>query len=248
VNFNSATTVTKQYVPPPVKFVAQVEPVKEVTLHGSADFEFWQERLQSEQLQPVPKDGRAQVFVSATEAKFLGLTFRECIIGVHVTRVSDGVDIANSMFLLHAWNSLRAFAWIERNFFGTPYYPGQINVSPQSPASFQVSEQNSPSIDAAIGSSHHAPTSIDDEFWQGPIYLPRRKGGAQKLFIAKLAGKTEHFPFATREDKCTLTPTDSCPVIGELLASHFTPVAWHVRRAAAHAKSKTYRAADFFRN
>ncbi|WP_425617951.1 hypothetical protein NA78x_001641 [Anatilimnocola sp. NA78] len=231
---------------PPLKFVAQVEPVKEVTLHGHADLAYWQNRLRGEELQPASCDGSAQLFVSATEAKFLGLTFRECIIGIQVAREHETEAAAGAMYLLHAWNSLRAFAWIERNLFSTPYYPGQIRVAAQAPATFQINERGVTLIDAAIGGTA-PPTKIAEETWQGPIFLPRKNGGPQKLFVARLEGRTEHFPFVPAADQFTLTPSDSCAVIRELVESQFTPYAWHVRQAAAHAKSKTYRVADYFR-
>jgi hypothetical protein len=118
---------------PAIKYVAEVSPVKEVTLHGLADLSFWQEQLAAEGLTPLAQDGKAQLFISATEARFKGIRFRECLIGIHVQRVNAEPDDMPAMFLLHAWNSLRLFAWIERTLFGTPYYPGQIKVEPKQP-------------------------------------------------------------------------------------------------------------------
>ncbi|QDU25737.1 hypothetical protein ETAA8_08070 [Anatilimnocola aggregata] len=239
-------TPARAITSPAIKFVAKVEPVKEVTLHGSGDLAFWQDRLAAESLQPLPREGRAQLFISATEARFMGLTFRECIIGIQVVRASHANSGDGAMFLLHAWNSLRAFAWIERNLFNTPYYPGQIVVDPTAPARLQLSESGVEVIAANIGTTRQ-PTEIAEEAWQGPIYLPTSNGGAQKLFIARLSGQTEHFPFHAAEDQFLLQPAATCPVIRQLSESHFTPNAWHIRQAAAHAKSKTYRVSDFLR-
>ena len=72
---------------PAIKYVAEVSPVKEVMLLGLADLAFWKERLAAENLTPLAQGGQAQLFISATEARFHGIRFRECIIGVHVQRV-----------------------------------------------------------------------------------------------------------------------------------------------------------------
>lgn len=229
---------------PTIKYVAEVAPVKEVTLHGLAELSFWRERLKSEELEPIARDDQAQLFISATEARFGGIQFRECIIGVQVQRTKGPAADLPAIYLVHAWNSLRAFAWIERNLFGTPYYPGQIIVNPQRPAQLQLAERGTVHITAQMNPSARDPAEIAEENWHGAIFLPRRSQRPQQLFIAKLAGRTEHFPFDSG-DQFQLTPSPQCPAIGWLLDSHFTPHAWHIRQAAAHAKSKTYRANQF---
>jgi hypothetical protein len=230
--------------PDNIKYVAQVAPVREVTLHGVAELAFWQDKLHGENLQPLASEGQARLFVSATEARFMGLRFRECIVGIQV----EPRDEQPAMYLLHAWNSLRAFAWIERTMFGTPYYPGQIAVDPQSPARMQLSERGQPLITAARSAESREPVQVVEENWQGAIFLPTKQGSAQQLFIAKLAGATEHSPFAAARDQFLLERADNCPTLGWLLDSHFTPQTWAIRQTAAHAKSKTYRADQFFRS
>lgn len=230
--------------PDKIKYVAQVAPVREVTMHGLADLAFWQEKLRGENLQPMPSQGQAQLFISATEARFMGLRFRECILGIQV----EPRDEQPAMYLLHAWNSLRAFAWIERTMFGTPYYPGQVTVDPQSPAKMQLSERGQPLITAARSAESPEPAQFVDENWQGAIFLPTKQGRTQQLFIAKLAGATEHSPFAAASDSFALARAENCPALSWLLDSHFTPQRWAIRQAAAHAKSKTYAADQFFRS
>lgn len=228
---------------PNIKYVAEVSPVKEVTLHGLAELDVWQERLAAEELTPVARDGRAQLFISATEARFKGIRFRECLIGVHVQRLNARPDDMPAMYLLHAWNSLRVFAWIERNLFGTPYYPGQIEVEPQQPIRFQLSERGKQFAAGSIGPRE--PERVVEEHWQGTIFLPRKGNKPQQLFVAKLAGLTEHYPYDIFRDPVALLDSSSCPALGWLIDSQFCPTAWHIRPQAAHAKSKTYRADQF---
>lgn len=225
----------------PVRYVAQVAPVKDVTLHGLADLAFWQEKLRGENLLPLANEGRAQIFLSATEARFMGIQFRECLIGIHVEPNNE----QPAMYLIHAWNSLRAFAWIERNIFGTPYYFGEIAVEPQFPANFTIVAARQPIVAAMMHKQSREPRAIAEENWQGTIFLPRKNSGPQQLFIAKLAGRTEHFDFIPTDDRLTLSRCESCPTIGWLIDSGFTPQTWAIRQAAAHAKSKTYRADQF---
>ncbi len=247
----------------PVKYVAEVSPVKEVTLHGTADLAYWREKLAAENLQPLAADGLAQVFVSATEARFMGITFRESLIGIHVQPTSTMPEGMPAMFLIQAWNSLSAFAWIERTMFGTPYAAGKIAVEPKFPASLELSQRGERLITAAMSAESQQSTETAEENWHGAIFLPRRKGGKQTLFVAKLAGLTEHFSFRAGDTfelvgiGCGVCPSPQPfprsaeerkrgDAVGSLLDSHFSPRAWHVRQAAAHAKSKTYRADQFF--
>lgn len=231
--------------PPPIKFVAEVSPVNEVTLHGTADLSFWQDRLRPEKLTPLAENGRAQLFVSGTETRYLGIQFRECILGIHVAPQRQQAQDVPTMYLLHAWNSLRAFAWIERNLFSTPYYPGRIKVEPQLPALLTVTDRDQVLISASQMTAS-PPQETADEAWFGAIMLPPRGRGGQKFFFGRLSGQTERWDFVQGADRFALLRSDSCPTIGWLQESHFTPHTWALRRTAKHAKSKTYRAADFF--
>ena len=50
---------------PPVKWVAELPHVREVSLRGSAELAFWKDRLRKENLIPAEKDGKAQILVVA---------------------------------------------------------------------------------------------------------------------------------------------------------------------------------------
>ena len=241
---------------PPLKFVAEVQPVLELSLHGTADLAYWREALKPEGLEPVPTDGQAQVVISATQARFWGLTFRECIVAVQVVstrhpRVGDG-----AMFLLQAWNSLRAFAWVERNVFRTPYAHGQLRLTVSSPLRFSVSQGTEMMLSAESSGQMVTTGAPTSEHWQGPVYLPSQRGQgqksvAQKLFVARLSGQTEHYGFDAERDRLRIESGPQCAAfqcaaLQQLLDSRFTPRAWTVRQAAAHAKSQTYRADTLF--
>ena len=231
---------------PSVKYVAEVAPVKEVTLHGLADLAFWRSKLAAENLQPLESDGRAKLIISATEARFWGITFREALIGIHVQPTSAMPAGMPAMYLVQAWNSLSAFAWIERTMFGTPYAAGLIAVDPRYPSSLQLTQRGQMLIAAGMSGETQKQAEVVEENWHGAIFLPRRKGAPQKLFIAKLAGTTEYFPHRPG-DSFNFARSQLCPAIDWLLDSHFAPEAWHVRQTATHAKSKTYRADQLFR-
>jgi len=44
----------------PVKWVAELSHVREVTQLGTADLPYWQDRLREEKLDPAERDGQAQ--------------------------------------------------------------------------------------------------------------------------------------------------------------------------------------------
>lgn len=231
--------------PPPIRWAAKVAPVKEVTLHGLADLAYWQEKLRPEGLEPAPLDGRAQVLLSATETRFWGILFRECLIGVQVSRVGQSGERTAGFFLVHAWNSVRFFAWVERTIFKTPYALGQIDVEPMSPARLSVCEHGAELMRAEQGAASE-PESIAEETWEGPIFLPKPQNRPPQLFIAQLNGRTEHHPFIAGRDQLSLNSTANHAAVRSLLESEFGPTRWHLRRAAAHAKSKTYRVSAWY--
>src|SRR5262249_38325691 len=113
---------------PTVRFVAELTNVREVSLHGTADLAFWKGRLAKEDLHPAEHDGRAEVLIVAAEARFRGVRFRELNFSVLVAGHEEGVR-SDGAYLVQAFNSCRLFAFCERVFFSTPYYPGDVRVS-----------------------------------------------------------------------------------------------------------------------
>ena len=61
----------------PVKWAAELEHVREVSLLGTADLAFWKDRLLTQDLLPIERDGQAQLLIVAADSKFKGIRFRE---------------------------------------------------------------------------------------------------------------------------------------------------------------------------
>jgi hypothetical protein len=47
------------------KYIAVCHPVREVTLRGTADLQFWTNKLARQNLQPTECDGRSQILIIA---------------------------------------------------------------------------------------------------------------------------------------------------------------------------------------
>lgn len=222
-----------------IDYIVEVSNVTEVVLTGSANLAFWQNRLKPEDLHPYAPQGRAEVLISATQLKWQGVTSRELTVSVAVADRADETRHAG-FYLAHAFNSLAPFAWMERTFFKTPYFPGEIHVNARGPATLELRLKHETML-TAKQSTATTPISTADELWAGPIYLPRYLVGATdpgRVFYAKLGGQTQVYPLA---DSDTLTLRPAVPVFNWLIESKFAPREWRVRVNAAHSKSKTYR-------
>jgi hypothetical protein len=223
-----------------IKNAAVVHNVNEVSLQGSADLDYWQQILKPEELEPVAKDGLAQVLLIAADARFLGLRFRELSFSVLARDVSGLTKLSGS-YLIRAFNSRRLFAWIERTFFATPYYHGDVQVESEPPGFvLQLSGQR---LAASLDFANRNP-NVEYELssWHGPVFLPRSHGTSiaeSKLFFARLWNGRVEVPFDSGEDNFTL-PDTSTPPFPELRASNFSPRLWICGATASHAKSKTY--------
>lgn len=220
-----------------MKYVAQLTQVREVTLRGAADLTFWTKQLQKEDLHPTRVDGQAQILLSAVDSRFMGVPFRELSISVFVSRREDGAQ-HEGFYLVHAFNSSRFFAFVERTFFHTPYHHAGIQVDSRLPASFQVSKAEGVILRAEMSAaSGKASLRSAEECWQGPIFLPSRKS-AGKMFFAKLSGYTQTYAFSSA-DGVTLKPSQDHPIVQSLIESRFVGKEWIIRGDATHAKSKT---------
>ena len=57
----------------PVKWVAKLAEVQEVSVSGVADSAFWKDRLRQADLIPVEREGKAQILIVAGTARFAGI-------------------------------------------------------------------------------------------------------------------------------------------------------------------------------
>ena len=225
----------------PVKWAAQLEHVKEVSLLGTADLVFWKDRSQTEGLLPIDSDGQAQLLIVAADSKFKGIRFRELSFSVLVTRLEDETR-QEAAYLEHAFNSNRFFAFCERVFFSTPYSHGDVSVSAELPASIRLVSKGEVAFLAEMSAGAREPSRRAEEGWEGPIFLP----GRGKLFFGRLRGDTRTYAFLPSEDSLTIRPSPHSEIFQALTDSHFAPKEWVVREDAAHAKSKTYKRAALF--
>jgi len=212
----------------PVKYVAALKHVREVSLVGAADFRFWKQRLEKEELEPQETEGKAQILIVGAEAKFRGIRFRE---------LSFSVMVRGGMFLVRAFNSCRFFAFCERVFFSTPYYGADVRISAAQPAFVRMSEMGEGMFEVQMKGEGREASSSGQEGWEGPVFLP----GNAKAFVARIGGESRKYPFLNSQDVLTIKPGANDGVFSSLLDSNFSPMEWIVREDAAHAKSKTYK-------
>jgi hypothetical protein len=236
----------------PVKWVAEVSHVREVSLLGTADRDFWKDRLTKENLVLVEKDGKAQLLIVSADMRFMGVRFQEVSFSVLVSGPNVGAR-RDAFFLVHAFNSCRLFAFWERVFFSTPYYHGDIHLSTAVPCSIQLIKGGHLALRAEmqidVSSPGREPFCSGEEGWDGPIFLPGRrqgKDGQGKVFFGKLLGYTHRYPFLHTNDLLTIRPSQGNEVLQALVDSHFVAEEWVVREDALHAKSKTYKRSDVF--
>ena len=236
----------------PVKWAAQLSHVREVSLLGTADLDFWADRLRVEGLTPVGRDGRAQVMVIAADARFMRVRFRELSFSVLARREVNGAP-RDGAYLERAFNSRRFFAFVERTFFATPYEYGDVRVSAAAPASMALVRDGADVFRAAMGSDADAatrsPARLGEGGFNGPVFLPgqpARAGRPARLFFARIEGHTATYPFVHSVDSVTIHATPAGGVLAALVDSHFVADEWQVREDASHAKSKTVRTDDAF--
>jgi hypothetical protein len=226
----------------PVKYIAVVKGAREVTLVGSAEYNYWADRLLHDNLVPQKVNGRAEVILSAVQLKWMGVNFREFSVSISVhDRAEPSID---GIYLVSAFNTSRMFAFIEKHHFRTPYCHSNIDVSVQDPWSLQLFDGVRP----VIKSERRSECDVEscDETWEVRIFLPNSARGdkpSDKLFFAKLSGATQIARFSASSDSLALTPSNQHVVVQSLVDSGFTGREWRVRSGATHARSKTYRRA-----
>ena len=234
----------------PVKWVAELVHVREVSLLGTADLTFWKDRLMKEDLLPAESDGQAQLLIVAADSKFMNVKFRELSFSVLVSQNEEGTQ-HDAAYLVRAFNSCRLFAFCERVFFSTPYHHGDVRVVASFPASIQLVKNGEIVFRAEMQANASAPgrepSRRGEDGWEGPVFLPenrRGKGRQGNLFIARIRGHTQTYPFLPFKDSVTIRPSPDSEVLQALVDSHFVAKEWAVREDATHAKSKTYQRAE----
>jgi len=216
---------------------AEIEPVREVSLLGLADRAPWVALLEKEGLTPADCEGKAQFMLTASDSVFKGIPFREFAVSVKAT-ATHGDPEAEGYYLVHAFNSLRVFAFVERAVFHTPYYHAAVSVETRLPASVRVTRGETPLFHAEMAADSTPRELLRDAVggFRGPIFLP---GG--RLFYATIEGQTQAYAFDPTRDVAVFTPTSREPLLKGLRDSGFQGKEWQIRSSARHAKSRTVR-------
>lgn len=211
-----------------IHYMTVIHPVLEVTLLGNADYAIWQPILQAEGFHPLHTT-TIPVIISGTQARYMGVTFREL-------SISLGID-DERFLLIYAFNSNRFFAWTERNLFRTPYYHAKLVVNSHHIAIHQgknrLFEATLPT-DAQI-------VEQSDEDYQRVICLPkslRKNANMPHYFHARLAGDTQHY--VPHSAHISFVDETSNAILSRLSESQFEIADWSVRIQAHHSKSKTF--------
>ncbi|MBC8171553.1 MAG: hypothetical protein H7X77_07760 [Anaerolineae bacterium] len=212
------------------RYMTIVEPVLEVTLIGRGDAAPWRQPLAVEGIALPLEQNKIEIILSAVEARYLGVKFREFSISLRIdeTRV----------FLVYAFNSNRLFAMLERAFFRTPYYYAKLAVSPHN---IRLIDQEQRLFEAALPAT--APvTHSQDECNEWQIWLPaalRKQPHQPHYFNARLEGSTRHYEITT--DKPVIFTGTGLPApIQPLRESGYVIEDWLVRDSAKHSKSQTF--------
>jgi len=228
-----------------IKWAAKLDHVREVSLLGTADLEYWKRRLQKDGLVPLADDGQAQILVIAADSKYMGIPFRELSFSVLAAdTMRDGI----AAYLVQAFNTSRLFSFCERTLFSTPYSHGNVRVSTVQPVSVELRTKAGCLFHAELRAGQREPLRCEDDGWEGRIYLPSHGGAKQdrnKLFFAHIRGTTKTYDFVPSEDLLTFSPSDNSHAdnshaLEAIRDSNFVARQWMIREDATHAKSKTY--------
>lgn len=233
-----------------LKWAAQVDHVREATLAGTADAGAWSAYFESiaPGVSPVAQDGRCPVMIVAAEARFYGVQFREVSISVSVSSQSlRAGQLGETWFLAQAWSSVRAFAWVERTMFSTPYEHALISLDPLPPVKITLASATGAELRATMApqtSTARSAKSDADEEWLGYLLVPNRVGASaqrQQAFIARLRGRTQRFAFDPQQDELRISAGTSTWARSPFADCDFVADEWVIRGDGFHAKSRTYR-------
>ena len=223
-----------------IKYVADLSGVREVSLLGTASLGYWQAYLEPLGLEPTEAEGKAQILIIAASSRFKGIPFQEVSFSVLVNPKLAGAEFVKGSYLLHAFNSVRFFAFTERFFFSTPYRHGRCEVVTTVPLKIEVLVGGKRAFLAQMApqAEERVAISSGEDGWHGPVFLPVKR--SKKYFMAKIRGHTTTFAFEPERDEIVWgTLSASHAVLKRLLDSGFEGKCWYLRQHAYHAKSKT---------
>jgi len=212
----------------------KIHPVREVRLIGRADLRYWQRALEGEALTPVAADDQAVAMVTASASRWWGQAFCECTVSVAIASPDDPTTL-RAQYLVQAFNSLAAFAWVERTLFRTPYAHGIVELDPTPPCRLSLAQNGRVVFEARMRQAPTDAASVDD-VWEGPIQLP---GSPARHFMARLEGTLHAYPFRVGADEIHIAPAPDESIFRRLSDSGFVGRQWLTGVAGTHARSET---------
>ncbi|MFQ5411236.1 MAG: hypothetical protein ACE5EC_03025, partial [Phycisphaerae bacterium] len=223
--------------PPPIKYIAQLNNVRELALYGTADLSWWQDHLAGEELEPVEVDGRAQVAVTGLDTKWMGIPFRDLSVAV-AARLRSG-SAEPGFFLARAFNTSRFIAGVERRWFHLPYrFRSDLQVEIGTSSLLHLG--HSPTVDLSfeLGSREPSGQPPQEMGFTGPLFLPKgRDATRRRWFGVRIVGLTTTYDFDDGRDRFEIAPACADPILAGLRESQFKPIQWHHRPGATHARS-----------
>ena len=222
------------------KYQVVVSPVRELSLVGAADINYWTSSLRPFGMHPTVCNGQAELIISAAQMKFWGVRFTELSISIVVSR-QEGGESRDGLFLMQAWNSFGPFAFVERNFLHAPYDRGCVTLTGDPPHEFAVAKtaDAEPWVRGSLAS--RPMLNRDEQWWEGPIFLPVPRGRQRRYFMARVGGRTATIRFDEAVDSLQIDGLSKYGVFGDLAESDFQAGEWFVRPQAIHCKGKTRR-------
>jgi hypothetical protein len=215
-----------------LRYVACVEPVREIALMGHADAKLWSPQLLREGLEPLEQDGRVEVLICAANMRWGGVTFTEVTFSV---RLATATPIGSAIYLSHGFTSSGLFAFMERLFFKTPYRSAKCRFSLE-PLFVEVEARQKESFSMKSSKVDLDCVRPEHEEHNFTVFVP---GG--NFFVAVITGESVRFPFRSQTDLVSWSPGDGSGIWRQLDESGFQPVEWILRQSARHSKTKTFR-------
>lgn len=222
----------------PLKYIAELQAVRELGLVGSADPQWWCEHLEPEGLEPVLEEEAAQVVLTGLTSSYWGIAFVDVSVAIPARSKLDG---RTGYYFPCAANASSLFAFFEKHWFKTPYEHRTDLVAEFGESHrIGIGRGEGAEVFAELGAGAEESAPREDFAVEVPLFLPtRRSRDPKRWFGVRLLGNTRFFTFEEGRDRFHLAPSARGPIPAILRSSSFQPRTWHLRLDASHARSKT---------
>ena len=217
-----------------LKYVATVDPVDEFMLMGTADSEFWIQRLAEYDLTPIETEGRTRLVIAFFRSRYLGMPFTEAIISVDAK-----ANNRDTFFLVAGFQSNRFFAFTERHHFMTPYHHASINIRETNTTSLiEFKSKAAGSLELSIPLTKSP--RVDNYDWEGAIHFNHSKQPHHHLvFGARMRAQRKIYTIEKEKLLVDIQPTPASSALHSLTESEFRPTEYSRCPHALHARTAT---------